>query len=184
MEPPFHVWPEESEEYKHHIAQGSRYRRAIEQLDDMTIDRVAVGDEESESIHRMEAVHSHSGRKFDRAWRDARAGGDLMYETRIKTEKHQMLYFVFMSNEKGRRTFDVQIDGKTIDTVDLEAISSKVQSPLFHYLIPIPSNLTWGKNKVSVKLQAKRGHTVGGIWEIRVLDVDTKEKVPDVFKLL
>jgi DUF1680 family protein len=144
----------------------SKLSEAEKSLDDKTIDRVVVADEKSEKQHRMEAVNSSTGQNFGRLWRHAVNGGYFMYELKCLPDKPQDLYFLFDGRDSGNRTFLIQVDGKTITTIDH---SKPVSEGLYQFAVPIPPELTQGKETITVKLQAKHGNTAGGIFDLRVL---------------
>ncbi|GHT22891.1 hypothetical protein FACS189419_06070 [Planctomycetales bacterium] len=137
-----------------------------ENLDEQTVDEVIIGNAESEKQHKMEAVNSGTGTNFGKTWRHATKGGYFMYELKSLPDKEQKLYFVFDGRDNGARTFVVQIDGKTVTDIDH---SKPVGKGLYFYTIPIPPELTKGKSAITVKLQAKRDNTAGGILGLRVL---------------
>jgi hypothetical protein len=138
----------------------------VEEPKGETVDRVLIANAESEKLHKMEYVSSQTGTNYGRSWRDAPNGGYFMYEMKCLPDKPQELYFVFNGPDSGKRTFDVQIDGKTIATIDH---SKPVGAGLYSVTVPIPAELTKGKTAMTVKLQAKRENTAGGIFDLRVV---------------
>ncbi|MDR3181638.1 MAG: glycoside hydrolase family 127 protein [Planctomycetaceae bacterium] len=147
--------------------QQSRKRKIAEELDRKTVDRVVIADDESEKQHKIEAVNSAKGPNFGQTWRHAEKGGYFMYEMKCLPDKPLELYFLFDGRDSGTRTFAVQIDGKTIATLDH---SKAVGNELYPFTVAIPPELTQGKETITVKLQARRGHTAGGIFDLRVLN--------------
>jgi hypothetical protein len=131
-----------------------------------TVDRVLIANAESEKEHKMEAVSSQTGTNYEQGWRHATNGGYFMYELKCLPDKPQELYFIFNAPDSGKRTFDVKIDGKTITTIDH---SKPVGEGLHSFTVPIPEELTKGKTAITVKLQAKRENTAGGIFDLRVV---------------
>lgn len=68
-----------------------------------------------EKMHKMEAVNSTAGEN----WRDASKGGYFMYEMKVRKEMEQSVCLQLLGSDSGNRIFDVLIDGKWIDTIDL-----------------------------------------------------------------
>jgi hypothetical protein len=147
-------------------ANQSRNRQVANELDRKTVDRIVIADDKSEKLHKIESVNSAKGPNFGQTWRHAEKGGYFMYEMKSLPDKPQELYFLFDGRDFGARTFAVQIDGKTIVTIDH---SKAVSQELYPFTVPIPPELTKGKETITVKLQAQRGHTAGGIFDLRVL---------------
>ncbi len=166
-----------------------RFRKGIKdrfeaqkKLDEMTIDKVVVGNFASEKEHKMEAVNSHWAHRFDSIWRDARNGGYIMYEMKVEPGRPQLLYLVFMSNDFGQRTFDVLLDGTVLETINMAKESDGVKTTLFKRIVAIPESLVKGKERVTIKIHAKPGNTAGGVWELRTLSTENQADVPDVYQ--
>jgi DUF1680 family protein len=147
--------------------QQSRNNKIAEELDRRTVDRVVIADDKSEKQHKIESVNSSKGLNFRQTWRHAEKGGYFMYEMKCLPDKPLELYFIFDGRDFGARTFAVQIDGKTIATLDH---SKAVGEKLYPFTVAIPPELTKGKDTITVKLQAQRGHTAGGIFDLRVVE--------------
>lgn len=173
---------ENRNEYDRLREQMEKRSEAMKELDAMTIDLVMAGDRESEREHGMETVNSHWGDRFERKWRDARDGGYMMYNMKVTDSKPLVLYIVFMSNDFGERKFDVLIDGKVLDTIDLARESDGIKTRLFHRLVKIPPELVKGKTEAAIKLHGKRGNFAGGIWELRILCPPLNGTVPNVYQ--
>lgn len=129
-----------------------------------TIDRVIIADSCSEAFHKMEAVNSTNGSN----WRDAVKGGYFMYQMKVRPDTSQAVCLQMLGSDGGNRVFDVMIDGKKIETIDISVPNPETKG-LYRRYIPIPSELTADKNYVTVKLQAKNGSTAGGIFDIRTI---------------
>ncbi|MDR3228531.1 MAG: glycoside hydrolase family 127 protein [Puniceicoccales bacterium] len=144
---------------------GSAYK-VSEEIVRRTLDRVVLADDKSEKQHKIESFNSFKGLNFGETWRHALKGGYFMYEMKCLPDTPLELYFLFDGRDTGARTFALQIDGKTITTFDHSKAVSEV---LYPFTVPIPLELTKGKTTITVKLQARRGHTAGGILDLRVL---------------
>ncbi len=130
-----------------------------------TVDRVIINNPASEKEHRMEVVNSFSGG----AWRDARKGGYFMYQMKVLPHEKQSLYMVFISSDAGARVFDVLIDGQLLETIDHTKPNESVPNGLYTHVTPIPDVMLAGKEYITVKFQARRENTAGGIFDVRIL---------------
>ena len=73
---------------------------------------------------------------------------------------------LYLARERGQRSFDVQVDGKTIFTDNL----TDTGKPGFVFReMPIPPELLAGKKSVEVKFVPKPGNTAGGIFGLRMV---------------
>jgi hypothetical protein len=71
-------------------------------------------------------------------------------------------------SDGGNRVFDVLIDGKPIQTLDLSTPNPECPG-LYRRYIEIPDNCIASKNAVTVKFQAKNGSTAGGVFDVRII---------------
>ncbi|GHT44957.1 hypothetical protein AGMMS49965_21490 [Bacteroidia bacterium] len=151
-------------------AVDTKAKREQWELDRRTVDRVLIGDADSksETLHKIESISSVTGVAYGQFWRDAPNGGYFMYEMKCLADKPQALYILLNGTDSGARTFDIQIDGKTIATLDHSKPAGK---GLYPVSLPIPDELTRGKERITVKFQAKRNNTAGGIFDLRVLKI-------------
>lgn len=133
-------------------------------LDAQTIDRVIVANRESETAHRIEAVNSANGDN----WRDASKGGYFMYELKVQPDTPQSLCLQFLGSDSGNRVFDVLIDGRRIQTIDLSQPNPETKG-LYRRTFEIPAAYIDSKEVVTVKFQAKNGSAAGGIFDVRII---------------
>lgn len=138
-------------------------------LDVMTVDAVQIGNEQSERRHKMEAVRSETGSAFNQSWRHATNGGYFMYNLKSFSSEPQALYLLFRTDDSGDRTFDILIDGKLLKTLNRNVPKANLSQPFYSEIIPIPEEMTKGKNNLTVKFQGKRGNIAGGIFDVRII---------------
>lgn len=129
-----------------------------------TVDRVIIADSCSENLHKMEAVNSTNGTN----WRDAVRGGYFMYEMKVKPDTQQALCLQMLGSDGGNRVFDVMIDGRKIETIDISVPNPETKG-LYRRNIAIPIELVDDKDYITVKFQAKNGSTAGGIFDVRTI---------------
>ncbi len=132
-------------------------------------DRVLIANEESEQAHRMECYRSGTGMDFGQLWRDASEGGFFMYEMKCRPDVPLAVVVRFRQDDGGARMFDLQIDGKTIHTFNHNQAMLEVEKPLYYEEIPIPEELTKGKQTITVKFNAHNHNMAGGIFDLRLI---------------
>jgi DUF1680 family protein len=150
-------------------------------LTQLTIDSVVIADNASETSHAMNAVNSGVGQTFGLWWRHALGGGFFEYRMKVNASENQSVYLVFNASDSGNRTFDVLIDGHWLQTINHNnAVSSA--TVLYPYIILLPSSFTAGKNTVMVRLQGKVGNIAGGIFDLRILNTQNMQEVPNMYE--
>lgn len=154
--------------YKEQDELEAKLRKEEQELDARTVDRVIIANQESEKAHKMEAVFSSSGRD----WRDASKGGYFMYELKVLPGVKQLLCLQLLGSDAGNRIFDVLIDGKPIQTINLFTPNPE-HTGLYRRYIDIPDNCIGQKKAVTVKFQAKNGGMAGGIFDVRILSANS-----------
>lgn len=154
------------EKYLDDKASQGKFGEDESAIEARTIDRVIIADSCSETLHKMEAVNSTHGSN----WRDAVRGGYFMYQMEVRPETAQAVCLQMLGSDGGNRVFDVMIDGKKIETIDISVPNPETKG-LYRRYIRIPEELTADKNYITVKLQAKNGSTAGGIFDIRTMTI-------------
>jgi hypothetical protein len=153
--------PDEWEKHKGDVAAAAARRKEIELR---TIDRVRIGENQSESEHGLKSENS-TARNYDgRGWREARNGW-FSYELKVAPDKPVILVCTYRGSEGGDRMFDVYVNGEKIAYEALE--DHPVE--LFDVEYALPSQLTRGKDRVTVKFQARIDATAGGVFDVRVV---------------
>lgn len=153
--------PEEWEKRKGDVAAAVARRKEIELR---TVDRVSIGDNQSEPDHGFKGENS-TARNFDgRKGREARNGW-FSYELKVARDKPVVLVCTYRGSEGGDRMFDVFVNGEKIA---YEALGDH-PAELFDIEYPLPLQLTRGKDRVTVKFQARIDATAGGVFDVRVV---------------
>ena len=91
-----------------------------------------------------------------------------MYEMKVQEEMEQFVCLQLLGSDSGNRIFDVLIDGKRIDTIDLSK-PCKEGKGLYRRYIHIPAEYIKARKNVTVKFQAKNGCIAGGIFDVRIV---------------
>ncbi|WP_075559552.1 glycoside hydrolase family 127 protein [Parabacteroides timonensis] len=164
---------EKIEDYKQTITDGSTFHNRNTSLGIMSIDAVNIGDKDSEQMHKMETVNSMA-EKYDAtaSWRRATNGGYFMYNLRALPNEKQSLYFAFRANDQDEFTFDVLVDGRIIKTFTRNKADMNLVTSYFSEFIPIPEELTKGKNNITIKIAARLKNITGDILDLKLLRTD------------
>ena len=120
---------------------------------------MAIGDGRSESAHGLKGERTGSGSAFGRTWRHAMDGGWFSYRLRVLADRPTTLACTWWGDERGRRTFDILIDGTKIAT---QKLLHNRPGEFFEAEYAIPRELTRGKKTVTVRFQAHPGSFAGG----------------------
>lgn len=144
-------------------------------VDARTVDRVRVGEEASEREHHLQGTTTETGPAPGEdpdlpRWRDARNGGWFSYDLAVDPKSENVLRVTTWGRDGGRREFDVQVEGKTMETFSL---SDSGKGEFSRRDIALPSSLS-GRGHVSVRFQAHPGNSAGGIFDVRVLRAEGK----------
>jgi len=137
------------------------------ELQKITVDFVAPGEQQPEADHFIQQKFSSTGNSFDEFWRDAKNEGFFSYELSTQNETNLALMVRYFGGESGNRKFDIYIDDEKLTTVDNTRKWTQQQFQTERYAIP--ESMVKGKSKIRVKFQALAGNTAGPIYYLRLL---------------
>jgi DUF1680 family protein len=156
-------------------------------LEYRTVDSVAAGVQQSESVHAVQSLNSYTGSHMGEFWRDARNGGYFSYNLNTSGETKLSLMVRYWGNESGNRTFDILIDNNKLVT---ENITGKWNVSEFRNVeYAVPDSMLEGKDQIRVKFQAPSNGYAGGVFYIRLLRSKSASNInesiyqPNFFKL-
>jgi DUF1680 family protein len=129
------------------------------------VDRVMIGETESERGHNLQADRSSSGELRGENWRQAVNGGWFRYDVRVIPGQSMVLLCTYWGSDVGR-TFDIFVEGTKIAT---QTVNVNFPGDFFDVEYEIPSELTRDKEKISVKFQAPEEGTAGGLFGLVIL---------------
>lgn len=162
----------DTQEYKNTVYNGDEQINITPILNSeiIGVDAICIGDSDSEQMHKMEAVNSFSG-KYNEIlrWRRAYDGGYFMYNLKVLPDKKQSLYIAFRGNDQDVFSFDILVDGHIIKTFTRNKNEKYRATKYYTEYIPIPQELTNGKQDITVKISAKLKEITGDILNLRVL---------------
>ena len=125
------------------------------------IDEVKICNSASESSHNLQGSNMRTG--SDLGWRDA-AGGWISYDLAIDPERPVDFVIKLWGSDGGNRRFDIFCDGTVFS---YEEVNNFAPNEYYYMRHPIPFDLTRGKEKVTVKMQATdANNVVGGIFGV------------------
>lgn len=147
--------------------QAVQKQRALEEaetrkLDQMTIDKIQLGEQQPESDHFFESKDSNTGYMEDRHFRDAK--GWFSYRMKNPGKNAAFLYVLYFDNNAGR-TLNAEINGKKIVAKKLEGKAGN--SPQY-LLLPVPDSEK-NKESLTVKFSAEDQAVTSRIIEVRLL---------------
>lgn len=152
-------WREMDAEYR---AEQERLRA----LEARTVDAVQIGNETSERVHRLQGEKTSAGEFSGRRWRHAVDGGWFSYEMKVLPDVPVELLCTYWGSDVGNRVFDVLVDDVKIAT---QTLNNNAPGKFFDVTHPLPTELTSGKTKVTVRWQAHPGAMAGGLFGCRIL---------------
>lgn len=153
----------EWEERERELKAEEKLRRDIEAR---TVDRVLIGDEESEKAHNLQGERTEWGSFANRRWRHATNGGWFSYELKVEGDKPVELAVTYWGSDTGARVFDVLVEGVVIAT---QRLDMNKPGRFFDVVYTVPGELTRGKEKITVRFQAHPDCMAGGIFDLRSL---------------
>ena len=155
-------WADVDARRRARAAEEAARRKAVEAR---LVDRVLVGEDESEKMHNLQAEKSESGELRGERWRHAIEGGWFSYDLKVLPDKPMVLLAKYWGSDTGR-TFDILIDGAKIAT---QTVNVNFPGDFFEVEYKIPSELTRAKGKVTVRYQSPPDGGAGGLYGLAVL---------------
>jgi|WetSurMetagenome_2_1015567.scaffolds.fasta_scaffold06103_5 uncharacterized protein len=134
-------------------------------LEKSTIDFFQPGEMQPERDHKFTGERTELGRFRERPNRDSRSGWFSM-EMKTDPATANKVVAEYWGGFPGAKTFDISVDGKTIAT---ENISNKKDGEFIFCEYPIPQELTKGKRKVTVRMEAHKGNMAGPLFSLRTV---------------
>lgn len=138
---------------------------ARRERDARTVDRVVVGDPESERAHGLQGQNHAAGPFGAGHWRHA-PDGWFSWDLRLPEDGPAVLSCTYWGSDVPPRTFDILAAGEKIATQQLDRDRP---GRFFDVEYPLPEALTRGRDRITVRFQAHAGNTAGGVFDCRVL---------------
>ncbi|MBI5685647.1 MAG: glycoside hydrolase family 127 protein [Verrucomicrobia bacterium] len=162
-------WPLMSEDgWKQKLATKAAEEAKRKAYEARIVDEVQPGEQQPETDHSFKGGNTATGEFHSRKWRDARDGW-FSYELKVSPDKPMALVCTYWGSDGGKREFDIFVDGEKVATQKLEKNKS---NEFFDVEYPMPAKLTAGKQRVTVKFQARPRAIAGGVFGLRVLKAE------------
>ena len=151
-------WQQKQVEYADQIKQAA-------EMDAATIDVMAVGQMQDERDHNLTGdrteAGSFAGRKFRHSY-----DGWFEFDMKVSGEEPVNLVCTYWGSERGKRQFDIIVDGTKIAE---QMLDRNEPNEFFDVVYPLPSELTKNKEKVRVRFAAHKGNYAGGLFGARTV---------------
>lgn len=131
-----------------------------------TVDGLTPGEQQLDVDHNVKMEGSRTGLAMDRRYRDAWDGGWFSYEMKVSPDKPVKLLCTYWGGEGLERQFDIYVDKEKIASQNLH---NNQPGKFFDVEYPVPTSLTQGKSKVTVRFQAVPRGVAGGIFDLRMV---------------
>ena len=136
------------------------------QLEAITTDYIALGQMQAERDHDLTSEgRSDVGAFGGKNWRDTHSGW-FEFDMKVDPKKAHQLICTYWGSDRGRREFDLLVDGTVVGT---QVLNNNKPDSFFDVAYDIPKELTSNKAKVRVRLRARDGYYGGGLFEARII---------------
>jgi hypothetical protein len=152
-------WKEKEKQYK---AEAARQK----ELEARTIDKIDIGQEQSEREHELKGEKTQAGDFGNRMWRHAVDGGWFSFAMKVLPEQPIELMCTYWGSDSNGREFDILIDGTKITT---QVLNNNSPDKFFDVTYLVPQELTKGKEKVTLRFQGHEKRTAGGVFGCRIV---------------
>lgn len=132
--------------------------------DASALDRVIIGDADSERAHDLSTEQGSTGRVADRAWRDAGPNGAFSYVLALPTTPKPTLICTYWGSDRDR-SFDIVVNGVVVATQKLEGLHPDTT---FEVAYPLPPETLTGQQNLTVRFQGRGQGRVGGLLGLRL----------------
>ncbi|MBN1804962.1 MAG: glycoside hydrolase family 127 protein [Sedimentisphaerales bacterium] len=148
------TWQKKQAEYAAELEQ-------IRKLQTAGIDLLRIGQMQPERDHNLTSENSHVGQFQGKKWRAA-YNGWFEFDMKVVPDAPVDLVCTYWGSERGRRTFDILVDGEKIAT---QKLGQDKPGEFFNVTYQIPVELTKDKDKVRIRFQSHPGNYAGGLFD-------------------
>ncbi len=151
--------------------QYRKERRRQQELEERTIDRLRLGEMQPERDHSFTGEGLETGEEHGQKWRSAERGGSFSFVMKVDQSAGDTLICSYWGGDHRGRIFNIQVDGQTIATQDLNGYK---ESRFYDIPYPVPQELVKGKTSVTVTFSARASNNaVGPVYgTIRMVKAD------------
>jgi DUF1680 family protein len=143
--------------------QQAKYEEEKQQqylLEQKTVDVFRLGEMQPERDHELTG-ESATGEGHGKKWRTARNGGSMSFRMKVDGGAENELMLSYWGMDNRGRVFDIIVDDKLVATEDINKYKA---SRFYDIAYPIPTELTKGKQQVTITLKAKEGNSAGPVY--------------------
>ncbi len=158
----------DTEEWKVQQEIYEKERAIRADLEARTVDLIRLGEMQPERDHELAGDETEVGESHTRKWRSANTGGYFSFDLKVSPNDKQELICTYWGMDNRGRNFDILVNEKILVTVDLNQYKD---SRFYEISYPLPTDLTQGKEKVTVLFKPHEGNTAGPIYSVRVVKV-------------
>jgi len=141
-------------------------QQRLSELEARTIDVLRLGEMQPERDHKVQSEHSRVGEANDRTYREADEHGWFSFELKVNPETENILMFTYWGSERGRKMFDILVDG---DKVGTQELNNNDAGKFFDVAYILEPDKLKGKQSITVKLIALPGKRVGAVYAVRTV---------------
>jgi hypothetical protein len=128
-----------------------------------TLDRVIVGDQQSEREHNFQAWRFQTGERDGRKW--VKSPQSFRYDLNVDPDQVNTLACTFWAGDKDCN-FDILIDGLRMTS---QTLTGGKEDEFVEMKYQIPADLVQGKKRVAVIFRAKGGKTTGELYACAIV---------------
>lgn len=149
-------------------------RRKLEaEREQSTVDVLRIGEMQPERDHELVGENTEVGESHTHKYRVANSNGYFSFTMKVQPGFSYLLIGTYWGMDNRGRQFDVIVDGQVIATEDLNKFK---ESKFYDITYRIPTSITNGKNKITVRFQPKDNrNTAGPVYGVKLV----KESVAD-----
>jgi DUF1680 family protein len=138
----------------------------VRSLQSRTVDSLVAGETAAEHAHRLEGETTTIGHYRGRTWRQAAGTGWFSFEMNSRPDARLQLVVTYWGSEAEKREFDIIVDGRTVAT---QLLSRNSPGKFFDATYALPSDLTRGKGRLTVRFSPLRGAVAGRLFCTRLV---------------
>lgn len=155
-----------ADDWKRRLDELAAQQATVKRLEANTITFIQPGDTEKEKAFNQQGVET---RTDSLRGRSARRGKNwFSYGIPIGTVPPASVWVSYFNEERGKRTFEISLDSQRIGEQTLQQIPyGGPAGDFFDVEYKIPGELLTGKQKLTLKFQAKDGNEIAAVYGIR-----------------
>ena len=154
-------------------AEIAREQSRLSKLEAATTTRVPIGETDKEKEFNLQGEESSVDRALGRPARRGKKW--FSFDLPADPAHASTLVVTYFGEERGKRSFEILLDGKRIGEQTIErSPPGSASGRFFDVEYKIPPELANGKKKVTVRFQATGGNEIAGVYSIRLIRADAE----------